>query len=494
MALGHYRWGRRARLTAGASIAIGLRESHKPDAILDISYLIDESPNSLSRAFTKVTSLLRLDIPSSDTTVHLPGLQSHLHTLIHPTQPPSILPSALLEQISTLPFPSVMRTAASLCTLVARLTSDFDHLTSYPTACAVLILSLEAEVRTSLYNLTEIARLLAGRFGLAQGTVLKRYKVLYDLIEEWVREVPWLDQFHLKSKGRSKVAKRIIVARGIKDVVQFQEEIRRQKMEAQGRVHVELELEEGDERSDNDTLSTTTRSSSSAPQSESQRSPRAMSGPARKRRKLKHRDLDEAFNFLLNPLCSSLPAMPNPSGPPPSTPAASNPGPSLPVASTPRSTTPLSLPLMSYLLTAAPSTVSLNHQPTRLQLLVAERAGEVEDINDDELFVEGELEGFLRSEAEVKDLEKTFNWYNEGTVATGPDPEKVTTDKDKGSKGASKVNRVHMDVFAKVLQGDLDDDQVLDVADTIDFEIEAWRPLSPAGGGYNGIDQYDEEY
>ncbi|KAL1947434.1 hypothetical protein VTO73DRAFT_14395 [Trametes versicolor] len=37
MRRGHYRWGRRAKLTAGAALAIALRESHKSDSIRDIA-------------------------------------------------------------------------------------------------------------------------------------------------------------------------------------------------------------------------------------------------------------------------------------------------------------------------------------------------------------------------------------------------------------------------------------------------------------------------
>jgi transcription factor IIIB 90 kDa subunit len=259
MAAGHYRWGRRAKLTAGASIAIAFRESHKPDSLRDIAYLIDESFNSVSRAFTSVVTLLQLNVPSSDPALHLPSLQTHLHCLINPTQPSSPLPSSLLKQISQLSLPSVMDTANSLCTLLTRLASPLNRLTTPPTSCAILILSLEAEGRTSLLNCGELCQLLAARFGLAKGIVMTRYKMVYDLVEEWIREVPWLDQFEAKGrdKGRSRVSKRIVVARGIKDVVQFQEEIWRKKVEAQGRLNVELE-EDDDDRSDDDTLSTTT--------------------------------------------------------------------------------------------------------------------------------------------------------------------------------------------------------------------------------------------
>lgn len=45
MKKGQYRWGRRARLTAGAAIAIALRESHKADSLRDIGVRPPPMPN-----------------------------------------------------------------------------------------------------------------------------------------------------------------------------------------------------------------------------------------------------------------------------------------------------------------------------------------------------------------------------------------------------------------------------------------------------------------
>ncbi len=40
MRVGQYRWGRKAKLTAGAALAISFRESHKSDSIRDIAVSI----------------------------------------------------------------------------------------------------------------------------------------------------------------------------------------------------------------------------------------------------------------------------------------------------------------------------------------------------------------------------------------------------------------------------------------------------------------------
>ncbi|KAF7964882.1 hypothetical protein HWV62_1947 [Athelia sp. TMB] len=487
MTLGRYRWGRRARLTAGACIAIGMRESRKPDSILDIAYLIDETPSSVTRAFKKVAVLLHLEVPSSDATVHLPNLRTHLHSLLHPITSSSPMPSALVKQISALPLNLVMCTAASICDLLSRHTARFDRAATPPIACAVLILSLEAEVRNSITSLTEFARLLAARFAVGEGTVLRRYNEICDLIEEWIREVPWLDQFESKGKGKNKMSKRVIVARGIKDVVQFQEEIWKKKVEAQGKIQVVLDVQEED-LSDDDTASTTTGSSGSASKRGSEAPDDGHLEPARKRRKTKLRDMDEASSFLLRPLNSSLPAVADPSGLPPSSLVACEPRSLTTIAPASRATTPPPLPLLSYLLTASPSTISLNRKPSRLQLLISERARGVDDIADSELFAEGELESLMRSDAEVEALRVALEWPKEDTVPFSVDKVRDTTGSDK----AFSLNTAHADSPDDCIH----DHEAAGISDTAGLEIEAWRPLSPSGGGNDGLDRYesDEEY
>jgi transcription factor IIIB subunit 2 len=395
-----------------------------------------------------------------------------------------------------------MRTANSLCTLVTRLAPPLSGLATPPTSCAILILALEAEVRTSLPNCGELCQLLAARFGLAKGIVMTRYKMVYDLVEEWIREVPWLEQFETKGKGRSKVAKRIIVARGIKDVVQFQEEIWRKKVEAHGKLDVELEEDDDDNKSDDDTMSTTTGSSSSRVKRGSQQ-PGTSSGHAPKKRKIDHRDLKDASQFLLNPLNSSLPAITDPScRASPSDHHSSTP---LTTSATPRSVTPSPLPLTSYLLTASPSSLSLSHIPSRLELLVAQRGAE--GVEDDELFAEGELDGFLRSESEIEGLREVLGWKEGiGVAEEEADSGKKTEKRQKNGTKKSGTTRVDMDALAKVLHTDLGEDKDdmhhfdFDITSTTGLEeIEEWRPLSPGDKGayaysYDGMDRYDEEY
>ena len=495
MTNGKYRWGRKAKLAAGASIAMALREAHKSDSLRDIAFFLDESPLSLSRTFVAAVSLLHFDLNPSDPVVHLPILQDHLHSLLHPETPTSHLPRDLVAILTPLSSHAVLRTATSLSGIITRQASTISILQSPtpPIACAMLILALEAETRAPLPHLGELANALASRFGFARGVVTMRYKACYDLIEEWIREVPWLDQFVYKGKGRgassrSKVPKRSIVAKGIKDVIQFQEEIWAKKMDALGKPSFPIEADPTDEDSE-DEKSLSFTSESLEPHHHR----------LHKKRKINHSNVEDAYFFLLNPLsakCHSLTG--NIVSEEPS------------ASATPSSLSPPTVPLTTYLLSG------LSHDSerprSRLQLLALVRGGGTSDhIHDDELFAEGELEKLLRTKEEQEALEPLFRLQWEEEVDAVVDRSTRALIPESGNVEVSRGSgRVNMEALARILGGDVDpNDKVLsecnseaegdslapsprDQSDDAE-QVSAWRPLSP-GTRQDSIDQYEEEY
>lgn len=508
MTNGKYRWGRKAKLVAGASMAIALREAHKSDSLRDIAFFLDDSPLSLSRTFVTVVSLLHFNLNPSDPVIHLPILQDHLQSLLHPETSASHLPRDLTTILTPLSSRAVMRTATSLSGIITRQPCAIPVLQSPtpPIACAIFILALEAETRSPLPHLSELAQALASRFGFARGVVTSRYKVLYDLIEEWIREVPWLDQFVYKGKGRgtsarSKVPKRSIVAKGIKDVIQFQEEIWTKKMNALGKASIVIEADPVDEDSeeDEDDLSS---------------SLKELSGPhhhrIRKKRKTKHPNVEEAYRFLLDPLSAKCYSSSDNM-------VSEDFGASI----TPSNTSsfvlsPPTVPLATHLLSDLPRNSKC--PPSRLQLLALLRGGgAVEHICDDELFADGELEEVLRSKEEQEALKPLFRLQWEEEVGTAADhsgyiPESRTTPVEV-NRGLGRVN---MEALARILGGEGDfDDKVISECDSdaesersksvtsrnvgSDYhhhaeEVSAWRPLSPGMRGYDSMDRYEEEY
>ncbi|KAG2158412.1 uncharacterized protein EDB93DRAFT_1076815 [Suillus bovinus] len=503
MTKGKYRWGRKAKLAAGASMAIALREAHKSDSLRDIAFFLDVSPLSLSRAFVTVVSLLDFDLSSSDPAVHLPILLSHLHSLLHPESFTSHLPPDLVTILTPLSSHAVLRTATSLSAIISREACAIPVLQSPtpPIACAMLILALEAETRSPLPHLSELANALASRFGFARGVVTSRYKASYDLIEEWIREVPWLDQFVYKGKGRgasarSKIPKRSIVAKGIKDVIQFQEEIWTKKMSALGKTSIIIEADPADEdgKNDEDAFLLETSSITELPELRHQQ--------PRKKRKTKDHSVEDAYNFLLNPLSAKSYTLSNPM-------ISEDPAVSTTRSDTSSSIlTPPTVPFTTHLLST--SSYDSKHPPSRLQLLALSRGGgSAEYIRDDELFAEGELEDVLRNSEEQEALKPLFRlqWQeDDDTVAHHTDcgPQTARMEVSRGS------GRIDMAALAHILSGEVVDDEECEVesgssapatprhiqSDTAE-EVSAWRPLSP-GNAFTrrctSMDRYEEEY
>lgn len=186
-----------------------------------------------------------------------------------------------------------------------------------------------------------------------------------------------------------------MAAKGLKDVIQFQDEIWRKKFTEKDRVAVDLELDENEENSvDSDVddvdpqMSQTNVVSGTNKWVEVSRdvSPISDVPPCRpcKKQKTKHtRTVETASQFLLNPVAHAFfPKESSDTG------------------------------LLTHLLTSDLSTLphAFAHEPTRLQMLAVARAGGEQSISDEELFEEGELESLIRDEEETRIYSEMFNW------------------------------------------------------------------------------------
>lgn len=428
--IGFFRWGRRAKLVAGACLAISLRESSRPDSLPDISVLLKCPPSLLSRTFISVTSALQITTNSVEPTVYLTTLQAYLTSTIQGEHQVDIgLPAALVKTLQPLSLHAVTHTATSLCHVLARL-CPYDGMnkpSAASTACAVFVLSLEAEVRTSLNSLGDLAKALGARLGIGKGVVMAQYKSVQDQVASLIEKVPWLGKYKSQN-GRAKVAKRTIVARGLKDVIKFNQELFRNVLLPD----IDLELSPPEKEEDKE----------DAGEGNAQCDVSRESRPS-KRRKL-HHSLDEASKFLLDPLATSK----------------SSRG-SLKARAT--KITPSSFPMTSYVLSTSSLSSLSTKAPTRLQLLATERGGsDAAAIPDDELFTPGELEGFIRDEKEATLLRKAFGWEesseeedDNGSVDPHPDNNGKSSRKVKDTLAQVQPNRsrINMEAFAQLMKG-----------------------------------------
>ncbi|KDQ59544.1 hypothetical protein JAAARDRAFT_33124 [Jaapia argillacea MUCL 33604] len=435
-----FRWGRQAKLLAGVSLAVAFREANQADSLRDIAYLLNEPYPALTRKFTSLARSLNISITAADPSQHLPALQSHLIYLIRPPTRPSTpeIPQTLVDIVSPIhpQIPSVIRTSSSICSLLfssssftashlSPATAPLLYLPTAPTATAILLLAIESALQRSLPNITSLAGALGSRLGVGKGVIMQRYHVLLEALVVAAEGLPWLDngekpgKGHAKGKtkegGKTKATKRTLVARGLKDVLQFWEEIWGKVAEEKEKPVLDLECGSEEGETNDDEQSEASFSSISVGGSESgtlkglgpkRPSPSCDVGPSVKKRKRVPKALEHASQFLLNPL--SVPPMPRtPSGPQP----ASSPS-DLSSAISPQPSHDLPFHLLT---TMSPS---LTQAPTRLQLLVAQRGGEVE-IGDEDLFEEGELEGFVRGEEEIEALRRTMSFESDTVLNVG---------------------------------------------------------------------------
>ena len=112
------------------------------------------------------------------------------------------------------------------------------------------------------------------------------------------------------------------------------------------------------------------------------------------------------------------------------------------------------MPLTSYLLMAPTDAIQQAKKPTRLQMLSASKLGS--DLNDEELFAEGELEGFMRCESEVQIIRQV--WEHENPILEKPFVEPKIKRKrkapDEPKAPSKRVNREALERFMK----DVDED------------------------------------
>lgn len=442
---------------------------HVDLASLPCQFLLNVSSATLNSMFTAITSLLQLPLALADPASHMSSLQAYLVALIQsPPASRSPLPETLLASLTGLipHMHEIGRTATALADLVAR-TNMLTHLPTQPTACAFLLLALEAELRESLPHAGVLAQVLGARIGKSKRVVMERYKSVYELVEDWIEEVPWLEGHQKKRSGRSKVAKRVVVARGLKDVLQFREEIWKKKLAMMERPILELELDSQD-GSVEDGLSEAGTSERGSDNGE-------LSGPTRKKRKTMHeRTITDASHFLLHPTSVNIPHR--------------------------SQEMPSNSDLLTHLLTAEDANLPrvFTKAPTRLQLLAAERGGVREnDILDDELFTDGELEGMIRTDEEVAALKAVMRWDEDKSTDLVERTSVKTTnrkaseqDENGGADGGQRTKRIDFGALAKILGPDDDDAALSDNGDVTPYTfalgdegevVEAWRPISPGG-------------
>ncbi|KAL0580261.1 hypothetical protein V5O48_001766 [Marasmius crinis-equi] len=401
MATSKFTWGNKAKVVAGACLSIALRESHKPESLGDIGLLVHQSHTNMKRVLASILSVLGITLVPSEPQQHLSVLQSHLISMLESSQLQHQLPPTLISELKPLSVRAAEETARSLTDSLARGSATLPFAAA-PTACAVLILALEAEARATFTNLSELATFFAARCHVGKGVVMRCYKSVQDELVKWSEELNWLDAYQRSNRGRAKVAKRLLVARALKDLIAWKDDIRRQQLRASDCFTAGAELDEKDDES----------CLFAAPKDTAD-DKLTSEGPAKKRRKLNHA-VGDAAHFLADPLAGPIPRNP--------TNIHSIPDDSHAVQAQKSYNGRLNIPdaihripLTQYLLASSAPVRSVKSLPSRLQLLSVARGGSgPHEIRDEELLTDSEWESIQRSSFEMEEMLE--RWRRDGTL------------------------------------------------------------------------------
>ncbi|KIJ53346.1 hypothetical protein M422DRAFT_775914 [Sphaerobolus stellatus SS14] len=462
-----FRWGKTAALMAGASMMVAMRENHKGVLMAQLANQMNVSPTKLCHAFMRLCRTLSLQVPPFDPLSLLPSIQSALKRLLSPapsssTSTPHLSPTIIALLLPLDPL-KVLRTASSLSSLLSTLDPTlFAGRFLLPTSTAIVILALEAELASYIPSYVQLVDALSKELYTRKDMILERCRGISNLVAEWVTEVPWLMGFgdednKIGNKSRKKkLGHRDVVARGLKDVLQFKAEIqaqqRRRQQESEKLVSLTLEVGSDDEDSNNTHLNPPPTSkkrkfADETSQSSDHPSPLHL---LRTRKKALLSALDLASLSLLSPHTLSPPKK--------------------------KSRKPT---FLNDLLSTRP--------PSRLHTLLENRGSE-EAINDAELFDEGELEEIFRSEEEVRVLRGVFGW-EEGEGVVGPG---AGAGGDAGGDGDyGNWDKEDFELWEDVgAGGEKEGRNANGVGNGIGAEEEIvgeWREVSP-GEDYNGGD------
>ncbi|KAF8258839.1 hypothetical protein EI94DRAFT_1834753 [Lactarius quietus] len=344
------RWGRAAKLAAGAALVFAIREHDKGDHTHCIACLLSEPVVELKRAQLRLLPVLTLDLPRNRATLHLPSLAVHLRVLVSAsvTTLPKDKLAFIRPLLSHVAVQDVLRTASALYNLPNLERATFNAGSAGAGGCALLLLALEAHARPPRLIPHE-------RLGARGVTVMARYRVLVNTIDASAARVPWLAIAN--TPGSKHTARRSRVASAVLDVLQFREEVGLAEIaEGGGPIHVDLEAEDDD--GDGEGSIGRNEAELDALLAEFQCGGKDYHN-YRTRIQNRRTAAVQAASFLLDPLANIALARP-------------------------------ALTYTSHLLSSDAS-IRSNALPTRLQLLAAER-GDSDGIRDDELFGKGELE------------------------------------------------------------------------------------------------------
>ncbi|CAE6421425.1 unnamed protein product [Rhizoctonia solani] len=252
MRKGKFRWGRSAERVAGASICLALRESGKAESTREVAVHIQCRQDYLTRTHRQVATLLGIKISPLDPALLVSSIWNYTQECL--TAPNPLFPTELSKFLSDLTSLSqaVLNLAQQLSNLILRVSLTNGRQSSL-VACALLMVSLSGQAGKPIPKPGVLASVLGDRFGGTARSIADRIREMERLIEDWRHELPWADT-DLPTNSRKRTIK---IASWIKDVIQFKDDLWSKQIEEVAHAHYSPSVEDDSDEGGDDASSHT---------------------------------------------------------------------------------------------------------------------------------------------------------------------------------------------------------------------------------------------
>ncbi|SCV66928.1 BQ2448_5574 [Microbotryum intermedium] len=192
-------WGRKAKMIAVACIYIAAKEVKRSLRVVDLCNVLDIDYHQLTRLQNNLKIWLNLKISTHEPVIFLEAHLVHLSTLVQASKTSTELPQNLsggrwtlstLNQLRQVDWIKVRSLATGLLDFLTDL--ELTALRSPEhVACAIVIIAIEASLRTRLKCSKEIMTDLTKRVGISNKVVLTRMREVYLALTDYAKRLPW---------------------------------------------------------------------------------------------------------------------------------------------------------------------------------------------------------------------------------------------------------------------------------------------------------------
>ncbi|PVG00223.1 hypothetical protein CPB86DRAFT_701846 [Serendipita vermifera] len=242
MAKGSFRWGRESKLVSAVTVIISMAEAKKGENLVRTATLIEESVTAILRMWARVVRVLELQLRPSNSLLLIETLSATLQDALEDNAPLPWVVKNILDS-PNIALPSVTEFAEKIGGFFSR-SQLFDQLPVPPTACAILLIAIESTMGQAfpVQTASTLATCFGERIGASGQSILSRRRIMIIALSKWAVLLPWANlPVPTENKRELWTTFRMSsLVRVVPDILQFQNELVH-LISAQGDVDLDID-------------------------------------------------------------------------------------------------------------------------------------------------------------------------------------------------------------------------------------------------------------